>query len=142
MLMRTDPFRELDRLSQQLFKGAQRPAAMAMDAWREDGSVWVKFDLPGVDPDSVDVNVEKDVLTVQAERKPEIKEGAEALISERPIGTFTRQLFLGETLDTEHIEATYDAGVLSLRIPVTEQAKPRKIEISTGSNRTELQSQP
>ncbi|RSS82180.1 Hsp20/alpha crystallin family protein [Streptomyces sp. WAC06614] len=140
MLMRTDPFRELDRLSQQLFNGAQRPAAMPMDAWREDGSVWVTFDLPGVDPDSVDVNVENDALTVRAERKSEIKEGAEALITERPTGTFTRQLFLGETLDTEHIEATYDAGVLSLRIPVAEQTKPRKIEVNTGGNRAELQS--
>ncbi|MFF3342768.1 Hsp20/alpha crystallin family protein [Streptomyces flavidovirens] len=139
MLMRTDPFRDLDRLTQQLFNGVQRPVAMPMDAWRQDGSVWVKLDLPGVDPDSVDLNVEKDVLTVQAERKPETKEGAETLISERPTGTFTRQLFLGETLDTEHIEATYDAGVLSLRIPVAEQAKPRKIEISSGG-RKELQS--
>ncbi|MFF8605686.1 Hsp20/alpha crystallin family protein [Streptomyces sp. NPDC015346] len=139
MLMRTDPFRELDRLSQQVFSGGRRPAAMPMDAWREDDSVWVKFDLPGVDPESVDLSVEKDVLTVQAERKPEIKEGAETVISERPTGTFSRQLFLGETLDTEHIEATYDAGVLSLRIPVGEQAKPRKIEISTGTHK-ELQS--
>ncbi|WP_093802038.1 Hsp20/alpha crystallin family protein [Streptomyces sp. Wb2n-11] len=139
MLMRTDPFRELDRLTQQLFNGVQRPAAMPMDAWREDGSVWVKLDLPGVDPDSVDLKVERDVLTVQAEREPLAKEGAEVLISERPTGTFTRQLFLGETLDTEHIEATYDAGVLSLRIPVAEQAKARRIEISGGS-RKELQS--
>src|SRR4051794_38934789 len=108
MLMRTDPFRELDRVTQQLFNGPQRPAAatMPMDAWREDGAVWVKFDLPGVAPDTVDLTVEKDVLTVQAERKPVTKEGAEVIISERPTGMFTRQLFLGETLDTEHIEAT------------------------------------
>ncbi|MFE1787051.1 Hsp20/alpha crystallin family protein [Streptomyces sp. NPDC059525] len=119
--------------------GVQRPAAMPMDAWREDGSVWVKFDLPGVDPDSVDLSVEEDMLTVQAERKPEVKEGADVVISERPTGTFTRQLFLGENLDTEHIEAVYDAGVLSLRIPVAEQAKPRKIEIGTGGSK-ELQS--
>ncbi|MET9956788.1 Hsp20/alpha crystallin family protein [Streptomyces sp. NPDC006339] len=132
MLMRTDPFRELDRLTQRVFNGPQGPAAMPMDAWHEEGAVWVKFDLPGVDPESLDLNVEKDVLTVRAERKPEIKEGAETVISERPTGTFSRQLFLGETLDTEHIEATYDAGVLSLRIPVGEQAKPRKIQIGTG----------
>ncbi|MGW0425325.1 Hsp20/alpha crystallin family protein [Streptomyces sp. NPDC003015] len=140
MLMRTDPFRELDRVTQQLFNGTQRPAAaMPMDAWREDGAIWATFDLPGVDPDTVDLTVEKDVLTVQAERKPATKEGAEVIISERPTGTFTRQLFLGETLDTEHIEATYDAGVLTLRIPVAEQAKARKIEIS-GGGRKELQS--
>ncbi|MEU6622819.1 Hsp20/alpha crystallin family protein [Streptomyces litmocidini] len=132
MLMRTDPFRELDRLTQRVFNGAQGPAAMPMDAWREDGAVWVKFDLPGVDADSLDLNVDKDVLTVRAERKPEIKEGAETVISERPTGTFSRQLFLGETLDTENIEATYDAGVLSLRIPIGEQARPRKIRIGTG----------
>ncbi|MER7519254.1 Hsp20/alpha crystallin family protein [Streptomyces sp. NPDC126499] len=136
MLMRTDPFRELDRLAQQVFNTAPRPAAMPMDAWREDRAVWVKFDLPGVDPASVDVSVEKDTLTVRAERKPDIKEGAETVISERPTGTFSRQLFLGETLDTENIEATYDAGVLSLRIPVGEQATPRKIQIGT-SRRTE-----
>src|SRR3954454_15338058 len=85
MLMRSDPFRELDRVTQQLFTGTQHPAtAMPMDAWREDGAVWVKFDLPGVDPDTVDLKVERDVLTVQAERKPAIKESAEVIISERP----------------------------------------------------------
>ncbi|AJF68639.1 Hsp20/alpha crystallin family protein [Streptomyces vietnamensis] len=141
MLMRTDPFRELDRLTQRVFNGAQAPAAMPMDAWREDGVVWVKFDLPGVDAESLDLDVEKDVLTVRAERKAEIKEGAETVISERPTGTFSRQLFLGETLDTENIEATYDAGVLSLRIPIGEQARPRKIQIGTGKHTDkELQS--
>ncbi|MFI8326843.1 Hsp20/alpha crystallin family protein [Streptomyces sp. NPDC085529] len=141
MLMRTDPFRELDRLAQQVFGGTPRPAAMPMDAWREDGAVWVKFDLPGVDPASVDVTVEKDTLTVRAERRPDVTEGAETVISERPTGTFSRQLFLGETLDTENIQATYDAGVLSLRIPAGEQDKPRKIQIGTSRSReNELQS--
>ncbi|GAA2497735.1 Hsp20/alpha crystallin family protein [Streptomyces gobitricini] len=136
MLMRTDPFRELDRFTQQLFDGTRRPAAMPMDAWREDGSVRVMFDLPGVDPDTVDLKVERNVLTVQAERKPVTGgEGIEPVISERPTGTFTRQVFLGENLDTEHIEATYDAGVLSLRIPVAEQAKPRRIEIVSGDRK-------
>ncbi|MGW0536573.1 Hsp20/alpha crystallin family protein [Streptomyces sp. NPDC003032] len=138
MLMRTEPFRELDRWAQRVFNGAAGPAAVPMDAWHGDGSFWVHFDLPGVEPDSIDLNVERDVLTVRAERKPVTGEGSEVLISERPTGTFTRQLFLGETLDAEHIEAAYDAGVLSLRIPVAEQAKPRKIEISGG--RKELQS--
>ncbi|MGA4863422.1 Hsp20/alpha crystallin family protein [Streptomyces lavendulocolor] len=139
MLMRTDPFRELDRFTQQLFDGARRPTAMPMDAWREDGSVRVMFDLPGVDPGTVDLKVERNVLTVQAERRPVATgEGVEQVISERPTGTFTRQVFLGETLDTERIEATYDAGVLSLRIPIAEQAKPRKIEIMSGGDRKEL----
>ncbi|OEJ28490.1 heat-shock protein Hsp20 [Streptomyces agglomeratus] len=139
MLLRTDPFRELDRLTEQVFNGVRRPAAMPMDAWREDGSVRVELDLPGVDPDSVDLKVERDVLTIQAERKPSTREESEVLISERPRGTFTRQLFLGENLATEHIEATYEAGVLSLRVPVAEQAKSRKIEIS-GGGRKELRS--
>lgn len=139
MLMRTDPFRELDRLTQQLFHDTQRAPVMPMDAWREHGTVRVTFDLPGVDPDSVDLTIERDVLTVRAERPQPDRGDAEVLISERPAGTFTRQLFLGETLDTEHIEATYDAGVLSLRIPVEEQAKSRRIEINGGA-RKELQS--
>lgn len=138
MLMRTEPFRELDRWAQRVFSGAAAPATVPMDAWREDGLFWVHFDLPGVEPDSIDLNVERDVLTVRAERKPATEEGRQVLISERPTGTFTRQLFLGETLDLERIEASYDAGVLSLRIPVAEQAKPRRIEISGG--RKELQS--
>ncbi|MFI7316827.1 Hsp20/alpha crystallin family protein [Streptomyces venezuelae] len=139
MLMRTEPLRELDRWAQRVFNGtAVGPAVVPMDAWREDGSFWVHFDLPGVKADSIDLNVERDVLTVRAERKPATEEGSEVLISERPTGTFTRQLFLGETLDVEHIEASYDAGVLSLRIPIAEQAKPRKIDISGG--RKELQS--
>ncbi|MFI6106010.1 Hsp20/alpha crystallin family protein [Streptomyces sp. NPDC051310] len=139
MLLRTDPFRELDRLTEQMFGGAGR-SAVPMDAWREDGALRVVFDLPGVDPDTVDLSVEKDVLTVQAERRPVAGEGAEMVISERPTGTFTRQLVLGDTLDTERIEATYDAGVLSLRIPVAEQAKPRKIMISGGGGHKELRS--
>lgn len=133
MLMRTDPFRELDRLAQQAFAGTMnRPAVMPMDAYRNGDSFLVQFDLPGVDPDAVELTVEKNVLTVRAERrKPNGDGGVEMLVSERPQGTFTRQLFLGETLDTEKIEAQYDAGVLTLSIPVAEQAKPRKVEISS-----------
>src|ERR671917_1768356 len=137
MLMRTDPFRELDRLTQQVFGGQQgtwsRPAAMPMEAYRHGEQLVVQFDLPGVDPESIDLNVERNVLTVKAERRPTTDtEQVETLVAERPHGVFSRQLFLGETLDTDRIEAHYDAGVLTLRIPVAEQAKPRKIEISAG----------
>jgi HSP20 family protein len=133
MLIRTDPFRELDRLTQQVFGTAARPAAMPMDAWQEDGEFVVAFDLPGVMPDKVDLNVERNVLTVRAERQDPTQPNVELVVAERPRGIFSRQLILGETLDTEKIKASYDAGVLTLRIPVAEQAKPRKIEIESQS---------
>jgi HSP20 family protein len=133
MLMRTDPFRELDRLTQSLF-GANgtrsHPATMPMDAYREGGQFVVHFDLPGVDPSSIDLNVERNVLTVRAERKPTYGEDVELQAAERPRGVFSRQLFLGDTLDTDRVEASYNVGVLTLRIPVAERAKPRKIEIT------------
>ncbi|MBA2947361.1 Hsp20/alpha crystallin family protein [Streptomyces himalayensis] len=133
MLMRTDPFRELDRLTQQVFGTVARPAAMPMDAYRSGDDFVVHFDLPGIDPESIDLDVERNVLTVHAERRSPAPEGAEMVASERPTGSFSRQLFLGESLDTERIDASYDAGVLTLRIPVAEQAKPRKIQITGGS---------
>jgi HSP20 family protein len=129
MLMRTDPFRELDRLTQQAFGTLARPSAMPMDAWREGDVFQVEFDLPGVSQDSIDIDVERNVVTVKAER-PARASDAELMAAERPRGVFSRQLVLGDTLDTEHIEASYDAGVLTLRIPVAEQAKPRKISIT------------
>ncbi|MFF4037667.1 Hsp20/alpha crystallin family protein [Streptomyces sp. NPDC001816] len=132
VLIRTDPFRDLDRLTQQMFGTLARPAAMPMDAYQSGDAFVVHFDLPGVDPDTVDLNVERNVLTVQAERPgPDAKE-ADLLVAERPHGVFSRQLFLGESLDLEKISASYDAGVLTLHIPVTEKAKPRRIEISRG----------
>jgi HSP20 family protein len=135
MLMRTDPFRELDRLAQAVF-GANgtrsHPAIMPMDAYRQDGQFIVHFDLPGVDPSSIDINVERNVLTVKAERKPAYGENIELQANERPRGTFSRQLFLSDTLDLDHVEARYDAGVLTLHIPVAEKAKARKIEITAG----------
>ncbi|GAA3487337.1 MULTISPECIES: Hsp20/alpha crystallin family protein [Streptomyces] len=130
MLMRTDAFRELDRLAQQMWGTAAHPAAMPMDAYRSGDEFVVHFDLPGVDPESIDLDVERNVLTVRAERRSAAPEGAEMIAAERASGTHTRQLILGDTLDTERIDARYDAGVLSLRIPVTEKAKPRKISIS------------
>jgi HSP20 family protein len=137
MLMRTDPFRELDRLAQQVFGGASpgtwsRPNPMPMDAYRVGDQFVVEFDLPGIRPDAIELDVDRNVLTVKAERRPhEGGESVEMQVSERPLGVFSRQLFLGDTLDSEHIEAHYESGVLTLRIPVAEQAKPRKIAIAT-----------
>jgi HSP20 family protein len=131
MLMRTDPFREFDRLGQQLLgaNGTQaRPAVMPMDAWRDGDNFYVEFDLPGVDADSIDLDVERHVVTVRAERQPRASD-AELIAAERPRGVFSRQLILGDNLDTEHITASYNTGVLTLQIPVAEQAKPRKINI-------------
>ena len=130
MLMRTDPFRDLDRLSQQLWGTATRPTVMAMDAWRDGDEFVVEFDLPGISPDSVDLDVERNVLTVKAERTA-LNGETELIAAERPRGVFSRQLILGDTLDTEHVGASYSSGVLTVRIPVAEQAKPRKIMIST-----------
>jgi len=136
--MRTDPFREIDRLAEQFFGTPGRPAVMHMDAERAGDWFYVDFDLPGVDPDSIDLTVERNVLTVTAERKHTSRVGAQTVINERPTGTFSRQLFLGDTLDTEHLEASYDAGVLSLRIPVAEQAKPRRISIGATGGRKQI----
>jgi HSP20 family protein len=132
MLMRTDPFRELDRLTQQVFGNPgtlARPSAMPMDAWQDGHEFIVEFDLPGVTPDSIDLDVERNVLTVKAERKP-LAADREFLAAERPRGLFSRQLILGDTLDTENVQAGYQDGVLTLRIPVAEKAKPRKIQIN------------
>lgn len=136
VLMRTDPFRELDRLSQQLLGTPARPTLMPMDAWREDDAFVIEFDLPGVQADSIDLDVERNVLTVRAER-PERQGGSDLLAAERPRGVFSRQLVLGDNLDLERINASYADGVLRLTVPVAERAKPRKIRIDVdGSART------
>ena len=134
MLMMSDPFRQLDRLTQQVLGSAAHPATMPLDAWREGNEFVVAVDLPGVEAESIDVNVEQNVLTVRAERKDTLGERVELIASERPRGVFSRQLILGEALDTEHVKAGYDGGVLTLRIPVAEKAQPRKIEITSGAN--------
>jgi HSP20 family protein len=137
MLMRTDPFRELDRFTQQVLGTAARPAVMPMDAWREGDAFVVEFDLPGIDQDSLDLDIERNVVTVRAER-PAVDPNREMLATERSRGVFSRQLVLGENLDTERIEASYHEGVLRLRIPVAEKAKPRKITIGRGDGRKSL----
>lgn len=142
MLMRTDPFRQFDRLTQQMFGSdgtTARPSVMPMDAWRDGDTVHVEFDIPGVDQDAIDLDVERNVVTVKAER-PARSGDTELLSAEQPRGVFSRQLVLGENLDTSKIEAQYRSGVLSLAIPVAEQAKPRKITISgSDEKRQEIQ---
>ena len=135
MLMRTDPFRDFDRLAQQVLGTASRPAVMPMDAWRDGDRFIVEFDLPGVAKESIDLDVERNVLTVRAERAPVQADGAQMIVAERPYGTFTRQVFLGETLDAENIAADYAAGVLTLTIPVHEAAKPRSIQVTSSDTK-------
>jgi HSP20 family protein len=135
MLMRFDPFREFDRLAQAMLQqaGAVRSLGMPMDAYRDKDRLIVHFDLPGVDPGSIDVTLEQNILTVRAERRWGAAEGQEVVVSERPQGTFTRQLFLGESLDTDHIDARFEQGVLTVTIPVAEQAKARRVEVTSGT---------
>jgi HSP20 family protein len=133
MLMRFDPFRELDRLTEQLTGTAPAARSFPLDAYRRGDSFLVHFDLPGVDPESIDVSVEGNVLTVRAERRLPRQEGDEFVVAERPQGVFSRQLFLGETLDADRLDASYDQGVLTLTIPIAERAKPRRIQISQAS---------
>jgi HSP20 family protein len=146
MLMRTDPFRELDRLTQQFLGSTgtatgtwSRPAPMAMDAYRAGDQYVICFDLPGVDPQAIDIDVERNMLTVKAERRPrEEGENLKWELSERPLGIFSRQVVLSDTLDPEGISADYDAGVLTLKIPVAEKAKPRKIAVSRTGDRKQI----
>ena len=133
MLLRTtDPFRDFERLATQVLGTTNRPAVMPMDAWRQGDVFQIEFDLPGVSPESIDLDVERNVLTVRAERVGRNGDW-EMLASERPRGVFSRQLVLGDNLDLDQIEAHYDVGVLSLSIPVAERAKPRKIQVGSGS---------
>jgi HSP20 family protein len=135
MLMRTDPFRELDRLTQQVLGTAARPVSMPMDAYRQGDKFYVHLDLPGIAADSIELTAEQNVLTIRAERVPVQADGVQMIVAERPYGTFTRQVFLGETLDAEKIGADYTAGVLTLTIPVREAAKPRSIQVTTSDRK-------
>ena len=138
MLMRTDPFRDFDRLTEAVLGTRARPAVMPMTAYREDGTFVVHLDLPGASADSIDLTVEQNVLTVHDERKPPVGDSAERVVDERAYGVFSRQLFLGDTLDTDQLSAHYDAGVLTLRIPIAEKAKPRRVEITAGGSPREI----
>ncbi|MDS1270328.1 HSP20 family small heat-shock protein [Lipingzhangella sp. LS1_29] len=133
MLVRTDPFRDFDRITKRLFDETTRAATMPMDAYREGDTFVIHFDLPGVSADTIDLEVERNVLTVSAQRADSARD-REVVVSERPSGTFSRQLFLGETLDTDRINADYRDGVLTLTIPVAEEAKPRKISVQEGAS--------
>ncbi|MGN6695041.1 MAG: Hsp20/alpha crystallin family protein [Aquihabitans sp.] len=132
MLMRTDPFRDLDRLAGQLLDRPSGPAPMPLDAYRDGDQFVVELDLPGIDPDSIDLTVERNVLTIAGNRRRRT-DGREMTIAERPHGAFRRQLFLGDTLDTSAIDATYVDGVVTLRLPIAERAKPRSIPLARGT---------
>ncbi|MFE2147418.1 Hsp20/alpha crystallin family protein [Streptomyces sp. NPDC059456] len=142
MLMRTDPFREMDRIVQQLSGTSgtwSKPSVMPMDAYREGEEYVIAFDLPGVSTEAIDIDVERNMLTVKAERRPVAKaDSVKVELSERPLGVFSRQVVLADTLDTERIQADYEAGVLTLRIPIAERAKPRKISIGGESGRKQI----
>jgi HSP20 family protein len=138
MLMRTDPFRDLDRLTEAMLGTRARPTMMPMDAYREDGTFVVHLDLPGVTTESIDLTVEQNVLSIHAERKAPVSDSAERVVHERSYGVFSRQMFLGDTLDADRLEADYDAGVLTIKIPIAEKAKPRRIEVSGRADRKEI----
>jgi HSP20 family protein len=141
MLMQFDPFREFDRLAEQLAAGARTPRPFPMDAYRHGDEFVVCFDLPGMAPGRIDLTVEQNVLTIKAERRFAGQEGDEVIAAERVHGAFTRQLFLGETLDAERLVASYETGVLILRIPVAESAKPRKVPITEGADAQTIEAQ-
>ena len=136
-LTRNDSFRDIDRFLQQFWVSpeAARIHSMPMDAFRKDDSFLVCVDLPGVDPSKIELTVENSVLTITAERPaPSSAQGVERIISERPYGSFSRQLFLGTNLDSERIDAEYEAGVLTVMIPIAEHAKPRRIDVTSRKN--------
>jgi HSP20 family protein len=133
MAMLFDPFRELDRVAANLLDTRQGPRLMPMDLYREGDHYMLNADLPGVDPGSIDLDVDGQVLTIRAERTARSREGVKWLAHERPYGSFLRQFNLGDGIATDQISATYDNGVLSVMIPVSERAKPRKIEVSASS---------
>jgi HSP20 family protein len=132
-ILRFDPFQEFDRLSRQMLGAGRGPRSMPMEAYRRGEQFFIHLDLPGVNPDDVQLTVERNVVAVRAERRSLYREGDEVLVDETPQGTFGRQLFLGDNLDAGRLEASFDQGILTLTIPVAEQAKPRRIQVSTRS---------
>jgi HSP20 family protein len=133
-----DPFRSLDRLTSELVSGRRTPMGMPMDVWQAEDGYHVALDLPGIDPGSVEITCERNVLTIRAERRAEYEEGHNVLLAERPQGNFTRQLQVGDALDTEKVQATYNNGVLMLTIPLAEAAQPRRIEVQHSGGQQQL----
>jgi HSP20 family protein len=130
-VIRFDPFQEFDRLSRQMLgTGRGRWISMPIEAYRRGDQFLIHLDLPGVNPDDIELTLERNVISIRAERRSMWQEGDEVLIDETPQGTFSRQLFLGDNLDAEQLNASYDNGVLTLTIPVAEQAKPRRVQIA------------
>lgn len=128
-VLRFDPFRELDRFANEVMGATRAPRLMPMDAYRHGESYVLHFDLPGADPDSLEVTAERNTLTVRARRGMTAPEGAQYVLSERPTGEYSRQIVLGDGLDLDNVKADYHDGVLTVTIPVAEQAKPKRIEI-------------
>ncbi len=128
-----DPFRDLDRVASSLLDSRQGPRSMPIDLYRDGDTYVLNADLPGIDPGTVDVDVDGQLLTIRAERTPRSREGVKWLASERPSGSFHRQFTLGDGIASESISASYDNGVLSVTIPVSERAKPRKVEVQTSA---------
>ncbi len=137
MLLRFDPFREIDRLTEQMVSGTRTARMVPMDVVRRSDAYLVDLDLPGVDPTSIDLSIDRNTLTIRGERAPAFREDDEVLVAERPQGAFTRQLSLGDGLDTEGVTADYAEGVLRLRIPVAPTAQPRRVEVNAGAGRRE-----
>ncbi len=133
-----DPFRAFDRLTSQLVSGRRTPMGMPMDVWQADDGYHVALDLPGIDPGSVEITCERNVLTIRAERRAEYQEGQNVLLAERPQGSFTRHIQVGDALDTSKVQATYESGVLRLTIPMAESAQPRRIEVQHGNGEQQL----
>lgn len=142
LLVRSDPYRDVDRFMQLLLDDSSRRASvmtMPMDAFRREDKFLLQFDLPGIKADSIELTIDHNTLVVKAERKPPVlSEGVEALIAERPHGTFSRQVLLGDGLDTSRVDAQYEDGVLILTIPVAEEAKPRRIEVRQEPSKAEI----
>jgi HSP20 family protein len=132
-VLRFDPFQEFDRLSRQMLGSGRGPRSMPMEAYRRGEQFFIHLDLPGINPDDVQLTVERNVVSVRAERRSLYREGDEVLVDETPQGSFGRQLFLGDNLDAGRLEASFDQGILTLTIAVAEQAKPRRIEIGVRS---------
>lgn len=129
-----DPFRDLDRLASGLFDTRRGPRRMPMDLYRDGDHYVLTADMPGVDPGSVDIDVDGQLLTIRAERSLTSGDGVKWITREREAVSFLRQLNLGQGIDTENIKANYSNGVLSVTIPVSEKAKPRKIEVASDQN--------